>query len=366
MNRLYDLGLVERADFDLPFAMGTPVDSNRTLRVHLREKTYGPSLLHSGLMFSSNLEGDARFSGRARLTTMELNARGAEWRQDFRLGTRSAAASEWYQPIDWSRCWFVAPKLEYRNDYEDVFTAGGIARYRFQEARAQVEAGRQLAYVGELRTGLYFGWGRSELKTPAGRRLPQQEGRLGGWTTRAAYDLVDDPDAPRSGSGAVLQATLDRHGLGSEFGFDRITGEWVGFATWRDNTGFVELETGSSLGSQLPLQALFRIGGLHSFSGFETGELTGEAFGVLRAGFSRPLTGDIDLVGTRVHVAAWFELGNAWVSTGAADLDELRYAGTLSLWANTLLGPLHLAQGWADGGHAMLYVSLGQQFGLSP
>jgi NTE family protein len=332
------------------------------MQVHVHEKTYGPNLFRFGLTFDSDLEGNARFSGRARLNTVELNRRGAEWRNDFALGTQSHVASEWYQPLDLQRRWFIAPRLAYRSDYEDVYAGDLTSRYRMQEAQARVDFGVQIGRPGELRTGPYFGWGRAEIKTGA-PGLPETEGRLGGWWTRIAVDVVDAPDAPTSGAAGVLELTLDREAFGSEYGFDRLGAECDIFATWLGNTGFLELEGGTSMGTDLPPFAKFRIGGLHSLSGLHAGELVGDAFGVLRVGLSRPITGEVDLFGTRLHVAGWFEAGNAWPTTDDA-LDGLRYTGTVSLWADTILGPVHVAEGWADGGDATLYITLGQQFGL--
>jgi len=376
MVRLVDFALVESADFDLPLLgdgtgnvasnAGSTTDVDRIMRVRVYEKTYGPNLFRFGLKFDSDFVGNTRFNGRARLTTMELNRRGAEWRNDFALGTHSSIVSEWYQPLGLQRAWFIAPRLAFRNDYEDVYASSVTAGYLMQEAQARVDVGRQIARPGEIRTGPYFGWGKAKIRTGEPGSLPESEGRLGGWWTRIAFDNIDAPDAPTSGAAAVVEAVLDRKALGSEFGFDRLRGECDGFATWLGNTGFVEFEGGSSLGSDLPPFEEFRIGGLFSLSGLHAGELTGDAFGVLRVGVSRPITGEVDLFGTRLHLAAWFETGNAWNRTGDASLDDLRYAGTISLWADTILGPVHLAQGWADTGDASLYITLGQQFGLGP
>ena len=65
------------------------------------------------------------------------------------------------------------------------------------------------------------------------------------------------------------------------------------------------------------------------------------------------------LVGTGVYVGASFETGNAWMTSSDVRWDNLRYAGSLYLGADTLLGPLYFGWGRASGGFHSFYLALG-------
>ncbi len=66
---------------------------------------------------------------------------------------------------------------------------------------------------------------------------------------------------------------------------------------------------------------------------------------------------DTKLVPT--YLGASLELGNAWRSSDAIGLDNTIMAGSLFLGADTLLGPVYLAYGHAEGGHQAVYLFLG-------
>jgi NTE family protein len=64
-------------------------------------------------------------------------------------------------------------------------------------------------------------------------------------------------------------------------------------------------------------------------------------------------------VGTGVYVGCSFETGNAWMTSSDVRWDNLRYAGSLYLGADTLLGPFYFGWGRASGGFHSFYLALG-------
>lgn len=78
------------------------------LRVVAHEKSYGPPFVD--LAVNVDGSGVAAFdvSGGARVTFMDIDHHGGEWRNDLLFGSSNLAATEFYQPLAMSR-FFVAP-----------------------------------------------------------------------------------------------------------------------------------------------------------------------------------------------------------------------------------------------------------------
>ncbi len=72
------------------------------------------------------------------------------------------------------------------------------------------------------------------------------------------------------------------------------------------------------------------------------------------------------IVGKGVYAGGWLEAGNFWPSRDDVRLDDLRYAVTLALGAETVVGPVYLAVGLAEHGRRQIYLSIGPSFSARP
>ncbi|UCE02016.1 MAG: patatin-like phospholipase family protein [Candidatus Latescibacterota bacterium] len=358
LDALYDLGSIELVDFQL--RSRHPVD---VLEFRVDGKSHGRNLLKLGMVLDGDLVGKSRFEAQVRLTSMDLNAWGAEWRTDARIGTSSGLVSEWYQPLGFRRRWFVAPRLGYTSLLQDLYAGNErIAEYRIQDARIDVDLGVVLARFGELRAGFFFGHVDSNVETGLAP-VPEFSDRQAGVAARFAVDLLDDADFPTKGQFGLADLRLSREALGAERSFDRLELQWDGFRSWGETTTFVGAAGGSAFGSQLPTYADFLLGGLGSLSGLQLGQLRGSVFARARAGVYHPLMDEIDLLGTRAYAGVWFEAGNAWRTSSDARGDDLLYTVTLALGLKSVFGPVYLAYGRTDRGDDAVYFTIGRQIG---
>jgi NTE family protein len=55
------------------------------------------------------------------------------------------------------------------------------------------------------------------------------------------------------------------------------------------------------------------------------------------------------------------EAGNVWQQAGSIAFEDLIYAGTLQIGADTRLGPVSLTYGRAEGGRDRVHLTLGQR-----
>ena len=72
------------------------------------------------------------------------------------------------------------------------------------------------------------------------------------------------------------------------------------------------------------------------------------------------------IVGKGIYAGCWLEVGNYWPSRHDASLDDLRYAATFAVGAETVVGAAYLAVGLAEDGRRQIYLSIGPSFSSGP
>lgn len=358
LNRLYGLDVFELVDFGLREKNG-----RNTLRILAEEKLHGANVLLFGLDYFDDLEGRVDFGLLARFTRLELNRLGGEWRTDVRLGLTRGASTEWYQPLEPSRAVFLAPVASVWYDTQDIYDGDKrAAEYRVRTLCAGLDAGIQLGSIGEVRFGVRRG--ETQSLVISGRAgAPEETTRRGGWAGSLVYDLLDYPDLPRKGGAGAVRVFLARRDVGDDDDYDRVSVDLAQFASAGRNVFFGTFAGGSSLGSEIPFDDRFVVGGPFSFSGLKPGQARGMAFGVARLGYYRILVEGKVLVGNSIFTGGWGEAGNVWQSPGDAALDDVVYGGALVLGAATVLGPITVGYGRNEDDVDSFFLTIGRQFG---
>ena len=358
LTDLYGLGVFELVDFKIE------ENNNRhTLKIEAEEKLSGPNLLIFGLDYVDDLEGRIDFGLLARYTRLEINRLGGEWTTDVRLGMTRGVKSEWYQPLEPSRTMFLSVTartwFETQDLYEDAYR---VAEYRIRTAGLGLDAGIQLGTVGECRFGVRRG--EMDARVVSGRaQVPEPRKSYGGWLADLTYDLLDEADFPRNGGSGRARLFMARTDLGDSDDYDRLGVDLAQYFSSGHNTFFMTLAGGSSLGSELPFDNQFVVGGPHSFSGLKPGQARGQAFGVGRIGFYRRMAEGKIIFGTNFYIGGWIETGNVWASQHDADLDDLIKAGAMVLSAATIFGPVQIGYGRNENDLDSFFLTIGRQFG---
>jgi NTE family protein len=357
--RLYALGEFER--------VGWSIDRGAVLTYRADEKPWGPNYLDAGLRLVLDSGGDdfrtgiVTYDAVINLTRRRIGARGAEWRNDLRLGETVGVETEWDQPLDFAGRWFVAAGGGWHSSQQSVFEDGRLAaEYGVDRPQVWLEGGRRLGRSAELRVGLQVA--RIDAEVEAGEAdLPDLNVEHGALTGRAVVDRLDDVSFPHEGVYLRLEGLLSREGLGSHLSYDRVELEARSFASTGPHTGFAGLTMGTSLGSDLPTYDVFRLGGFLSLSGFGEGALRGSYLGVARVGYLYRLA-TIPPALRGIYLAAWGEGGNVWDQGRDIGLGDLLWAGTVALGADTGIGPVFVAYGAAEAGDDRVYIALGTLF----
>ena len=356
LGRLYGLGDFEQVDFRVE-----EDNEGRGVVIQAREKPWGPNYLHFGASLQSDLDGENEIALVANLTKTRINALGAEWRNDLRLGSDRGIFSELYQPLSFDDGWFVAPSVEFVDQRSSFFQEGrAVATLDIALSRVTVDLGYQFDEFGELRLGVERGRANvnvesGELPTEVVDSIELDDIDFGGITLEGRVDRLDNPSFPKDGSLFRLNGFMALESLGADDEYEKLELEIAHFHPVGRTTLVATLEGGWGSEDSLPIYDQFSLGGFLSLSGFAENELRGPHFGVIRLGLYRN-------VWRNYYLGGWLEGGNVWQQSSDIGFDDLIVAGTLLIGLDTVLGPAYLALGQAEQGDNKIYLSLGRTF----
>jgi NTE family protein len=357
LHRIQQLPEFESVGFDLEAA-----ELGSRLIIRLVEKPWGPNFLRFGILLEDDLRGDNGVDILVNHSRPSLNERGAEWRNELQVGQVRRAFSELYQPVDWQGHWFVAPSVEARKELTDIYAEGRkIAEYDVRLRRVRLDLGAALGPFGEVRFGLLVGDAKAEAAVGV-QGLPDLDVAIAGVAGRFVIDRLDGSGFPRRGGLAVVEGFLTQPAWGAEDDYFKLTGAYSRFLSRGNQTFFLSLAGGGAVDGDLPPYDELLLGGLFSLSGYGEGELRGQYSGVARSGYLHRLASLPLGAASPVYVGGWLEAGNVWATTADIGVEDLRYSLTLTLGADTPLGPVYLAYGLAEENRNRFYVVVGRRF----
>jgi NTE family protein len=317
-----------------------------------------------GLRIQDNFDGDEQYALGFSYTHTAINTWGGEWKNQFVLGTQPLFASEFFQPIGTEGRWFVAPTVDASRRLLKLRDEEGLRRYelRISGYRGGVSLGRILDNHGELRAGLFRGRGRTSLEVGA-PDLEVGKFDIGMLAARYRYDTLDSLYFPRAGLFADASYLRHRGWLGADKDSEQLSLTWINAWSRGLNTVSLGLNWGDTWGEP-GLESRYELGGFLQLSGLPPGAVSGKHMRFGRAVFFRRIAGG-PVASPRnvpVYVGGSLEYGNAWEERDAVSLSEGLFAGSAFVGMETLIGPIYLAGGWAEGGERSLYFFIGNIF----
>jgi NTE family protein len=275
-------------------------------------------------------------------------------------------AAEFYQPLNATRTWFVAPSL--RVEARDFFIYDKdveIAEYRDREAEADFDVGRTLGNWGEIRAGFHRANGATRLRL-GDPNLVQQQYNNGEFFFKFSYDRLDNLHFPRDGQTFTLQWDANRTDLGGDTAFDKIQADWLMARSAGRNTVLLWTSAGSVVGGHinpLVVPELFSLGGFFNLSGLAPTSLFGPNYAIARAIYFRKIgRGGEGFFEFPAYVGMSLEAGNTWETRRAMSFGSTHKDASLFLAFDTYLGPVYLGTGYDTAGHSAYYLFLGRTF----
>ena len=348
---------------NISFHINELEEGARELVVETPPPPHGRGSLQVGLAFFDDFDGGDGYAIKARHRLLPVNRRGGEWQTLFRLGTTGGVTSEFYQPLDWAMNWFVAPSLEYKRGTQEIWYEGlAIAEYSFKRNDARLAAGRVLGNWGELRLAAFTAENRGSPRI-GDPFFPSVVERRGGGELTFRIDTEDSVVFPRSGAQVNAFYTVSSDSLGAESEFERV---WAaGSYAWSmgEFTLAPSLEYGENLKPAESFFDLFFLGGLSRLSGLGLNELFGEKVALARlVGYHRLLHLDLAGMKIRFYAGGSLEAGNTYSYEESVDLSSMMLSWSVFVGADTFIGPVLLAYGYAEGGRDRIYFSIGHEF----
>jgi NTE family protein len=379
ITKLYGLGNFETLDYslvqrdlgastgtDASGAAGVEAAQETGLEIRARRKSWGPNYIRFGLNLQDDFQGNSRYNAAARFVVSELNDLGAELLTDVQIGSDPRVFSEFYQPLDPQRTWFVAPsaRIEVR-DLPIYVRNIEVADFRDREAEADLDVGRNLGSWGEIRTGLHRtnGLTRSRYGDPA---LVEQQYNKGEYFFKFSYDQLDNVHFPRGGETFTFQWDADRTNLGSDAARDRVTADWLVARSLGRNTLLWWTSAGTTLDGNVKRTALpefYSLGGFFNLSGLAPQSLIGPHYAITRAIYFRKIgRGGEGFFEFPAYIGASLELGNTWAQRGDISLGSAHKDASIFFAIDTYLGPVYLGTGYDERGTSGFYLFLGRSF----
>jgi NTE family protein len=342
--------------------------ANPTLEWWPKEKAYGPDYLKFDLGLYASEGGDLGFVIYGKHTRTWLNSLGAEWRNEVQLGYYNNVSTSFYQPLNVAQTFFIEPRVFWTRSFEDLFIdQDRRATYRFSDWGGALDLGANLSDDAQVRVGYLYTRRRADVETGS-FLLPETERNDAGLTMSATFDSRDTAFNPTRGIAAAIEYFYANDALGGDLDWERLEAG-VGLALpVRKDVVWVTLAGGSDLGTDLPPDRSFMLGGPGSFPGFELGELRVTDYGSASGSYLWKVKDIMSIRGQALY--AGVRLSAAWIDgrleesvLPGFDEDDSIFGGSIYLAGRTQAGPLTIGLGATSTDSWSLWIAVGRPVG---
>jgi NTE family protein len=326
-----------------------------------RESQLGPDYLRPSAGLYGAGGGDLQFQVGVQHVRRWMNSYGGEWRNRLQLGTDSLIQTSFYQPLNVAQSFFIEPGALARQSVEDVYNDGNrVARYHFNDAGGQIDVGTNWAHFGQIRVGYWASNRRAnvDIGTPL---LPQVNTTDAGLAATASYDSREEESFSSHGVAAAVQFFESSTDLGAGRNWQRVEAAVrSGFPAGKMMLWFTAAG-GSELGSNLPPDRAFSLGGPQSFPGYALGEIRARRYWTADGAFLWHVADILPILSQKLYGGITLEGGQVFNRIDGVPDGEL-YGASVSLGGRTPLGTITVGVGWASGSRAG-WITLGTPVG---
>jgi NTE family protein len=357
ISKIYARGDFSSISYDL-----VPTSDGKADILVTPEEKPGRDFVRFGLGLYTDFRGNSDFSALASLRRAWLNRLDGEWRMNIQVGRDNSLYSEWYQPASLGSEFFVAPYVQYLDQYTDVhFQHLARLSYEYQQEGGGVELGSVFGRWGEFRVGVMRAY--ATVKSQTLLMTPNENFQQGGYTLRTIYDQLDSTYFPHSGSSSRISYFKSSADLGADLDYDKIEFNGVHATTWNRNTLLLKGRAGSSLHTTLPVYNTFSLGGIFSVSAYPLDYLRGSDVASVSAILYRRISDLPAVLGRGIYGGAALEGGRIRNNvTGYSADQSVALSSSLFLAADTVLGPFYLLGAVGNNHQSALYLALGISF----
>jgi NTE family protein len=356
MQRIYGTDDFEHVSYRVIEETG-----KRVLSVDAIEKSWGPDYLRFGLGLTSDFKGDAYYNLLASYRKTWINSLGAEWRTDLQVGRTNRILTEFYQPLEVRRYFFVAPYAELERRQLAIFDDDQrLAIYDVRYGRVGFDLGSQFTRYGELRLGLLWGNVSASVDTgPTSLEPNPNKADQAAIRGRLFFDQLDNVNFPRSGYGGTVDIFSSQTALGATANYTKWTVDGTLAHSFGDHTFSLGLRLGGRIGSDpIPAYDQFNWGGFLQQSGYRTGALLGQSITFGRLVYFNRLAQFTLVPG--IYAGLSLEAGRVGQPFIPGNQTGTLLSAAAFFGLDSPIGPVYLGYGRTDAGFSSFYFYLGR------
>jgi NTE family protein len=333
---------------------------NATLEWLPGVKSWGPDYLKVDLGLYASASGDDR----GLVLYLEhdrtwVNRFGGLWRNELQLGSEQLVSTSFYQPLDVTQRFFVEPKAFWNRDWQNVFYDGAnLARYRFDDRGGRLDFGVNISNQAQLRVGYLVSEREVSLETGS-PLLPQLQATDAGIVVSAIHDSRDTAFRPTRGVVAALEYLKSDETFGAQRNWQRAEAGLGLAVPFRKDVFWLAAAGGSGLGSNLPPDRLFALGGPGSFPGYEIAEIRAAAYWSVSGLYLWPLKDIFSLRGQALYAGLRLQSGHAYNQLDGQSDGQIESI-SFYITGRTPVGPVTVGFATTNTSVHSLWFSLGR------
>jgi NTE family protein len=326
-----------------------------------KEKQIGEDFLRPSVGLYGAGAGDLRFELSLAHVRRWLNPLGAQWRNRVLVGSESLVETSFYQPLDVPQTFFVEPQLTARRSIEDLYNDySRVARYQFIDLGGRLDFGANLGRTGQVRLG-YFAYDR-RVEVDTGIELePTGRHTDAGLAATATYDGRDASSFATKGLAAEVQYFKSDTSIGADRDWERIEAAARGAIPFGKSVLRLTAAGGGDLGSALPADRAFSLGGPQSFPGWAPGQVRARRYWTASGAFLWRIADILPIASQALYGGFALQGGQVYDRVDPV-ADGTVYGGSLYVGGRTPIGTLTIGAGKATGSWAG-WVTLGAPVG---
>jgi NTE family protein len=376
LMRLYNLTLFEDVSYKLDF-----IDKETVLKISLTPSWNSNGILRFGLGFEDDFNSNSNYMLAVEYTMLSLNSYGGEWRTRGSIGKEKGVLSEWYQPLNAMREYFIRPHLFYQE--RKLRVAPNALNIVSQEkdntlALDGLQKGAGVGVGYNINSSMQFEIGfRAQNNEISGDLLILDENISSAsyahvraavesryFYANLVLDSYDNAFFPTKGDYGKISWTKEIKSIGGELDYSRISIENEYAYSIGSHTILPRLEYVSTYDGEVDISNLVTLGGFGRLSGYSKNTFAGDSLGLLTLNYRYNIYKNafFGSFSAPLYVGGMAEVGTTWNKNSTPFLDDLIFAGNIYLASDTILGPCYFAYGRSQNSHDMFYFSLGSTF----
>ncbi|WP_159064766.1 patatin-like phospholipase family protein [Thaumasiovibrio subtropicus] len=368
VRRLYAMDRFERVDYHLYEEEGEQV-----LHLLIREKSWGPNYIDFRFSVEDDFDADTDLSMGTSINLTGLSKHGAEWRNEFELGTSKGIRSIFHYPFDTELPFYLQLEGEYKvakrsltSNREDpqLPDVDEFVGAQYESIMGDVGIGYQFLPWMSVQTGLRKIEGN--IIVPGSPDIGRTDHKSNQLYAKFDYDTLDDTFWARDGFMLSYQLKLtddEVTGNGVEGYRGEKTAQFLK-TNWVTHTGRHTFRViGEYTRSHQPIEPA-ELGGFLNLSGIPRASLIGtkKAFGAMVYHYQLAAN-DFGLFKAPIYVGGSLERGGVWSSNDTSAVQATLYnAGSVFAGIRTPIGPMILAYGMTEQGYDSFYLVIGNTF----